>query len=230
MRNGTGTADQPTVATVGTHLNENEITDQLKTVRLERENQIFKQEKTVDNFYLVRQGLLGIYRHVYPDKKVLVHKIGPGESTGLAQAFSDHPFPGQLIPIKETVAYEGRSCDIDRLAANFPSEINRLLAEENTMHNQSLHKIDDIIGKDLEERIASELLDLASRIGRKTELGIRIIVKLTRKQISDMIGCTQESVIRIMSDWETKDWVTTNQKYVTIQRPHRLRALQDSSG
>jgi CRP-like cAMP-binding protein len=230
MRNGASTAEHTTVATVGTYRNENEVTNELKTVRLERKKKIFKQGKIVDNFYLVRQGLLGIYRHVYPDKKVLVHKIGPGESTGLTQAFSDHPFPGQLIPIKGTVAYEGRSVDIDRLAANFPSEINRLLAEENAMHNESLHKIDEIIGKDLEERIANELLDLASRIGRKTESGIRIIIKLTRKQISDMIGCTQESVIRIMSDWETKDWVTTNQKYVTIQRPHRLRALQDSNG
>lgn len=202
-----------------------EITDQLETVRLKKGKRIFEQGKTIKKFYIVRQGLLGIYRHVYPNKKILVHKIGKKESTGLAQAMSNQPFPGQLVPIKETVAYQGNGEDIDELRKNFSGDVNRLLADENQMHDATLHKIDDIIGKDLESRVAGELVDLASRIGQKTSDGIKIIVKLTRKEISEMLGCAQESVIRVMSEWGKKDWISTNNGYITIHRIHKLDSM-----
>lgn len=202
-----------------------EITNQLKTVRLKKNERIFDQGKTIDRFYLVRQGLLGIYRHVYPDKKVLVHKIGHNETTGLAQSMSDRPFPGELMPIKETVAYRGNRTDIESLCKNCPADVSRLLADENQMHDDTLQKIDDIIGKDLESRIAAELLDLGSRIGQKTDDGLKIIVKLTRKEISDMLGCAQESVIRVMSTWEKNDWISTKNGYVTLHQVRKLKSI-----
>lgn len=201
------------------------ITDELETVRLKQGDRVFDQEKEISSFYVVRQGLLGVYRHVYPDKKVLVHKIGHGESAGLAQLMGDNPYPGELIPIKETVAYRGDKQCIDTICKNHAADVSRLLASESRIHDNVLGKIDEIIGQDLESRIAHELLDLAAHIGRKTSNGIRIIVKLTRKQISKMVGCTQESVIRVMSDWEKKDWIATEKKHVTIKNLYKLNQL-----
>ena len=202
-----------------------EFTNNLDTVRLKREQRIFEQERTIEKFYIVRQGLLGIFRHVYPDKKILVHKIGPGSSTGLSQCMGETPYPGQLIPLKETVAYRGTKSDVDSLCECCPADVNQLLLQENEMNGDILHKIDDIIGKDLESRIAGEVLDLADRIGQKTKNGIRIVVKFSRKQISNMTGCAHESVIRIMSKWEKKNWIETEHKQITIHRPHRLESL-----
>lgn len=205
---------------------ENEaVIDQLETVRLKKGERIFDQEKTIARFFLVRQGLLGIFRHVYPNKKVLVHKIGPNESTGLAQAMSNRPFPGQLVPIKETVAFKGTQEDINVLCENYAADVSRLLADENKMLDDTVHKIDDIIGKDLETRIAEELIDLASRIGRETDDGIKIIVKLTRNKVSDMLGCAPESVIRVMSEWEKKGWISTNNGYITIHELYKLDSI-----
>lgn len=205
--------------------NNDEMAAELETVRLKQTNQIFDQDRSISNFFIVRQGLLGVYRHVYPNKKVLVHKVGPGESIGLAQTMSDRPFPGQLIPIKETVAFKGSSGKIEEFCQCCPADVSRLLADENKMFDSIVRKIDDIIGKDIPTRIAHELLDLASRIGRQEEDGIKIIVKLTRKEISEMIGCAPESVIRVMSKWEKKGWIKTNHKYVTLLRPHSLKNL-----
>jgi CRP-like cAMP-binding protein len=203
---------------------EDGITADLETVRLERKHHVFDQDRSIENFYIVRQGLLGIYRHVYPDKKVLVHTVGPDESAGVAQLMNGNPYPGQLIPIKETVAYRGRSADMDTLCQTSPADVSRLLAKESRAHDDVLKTIDDIIGKDLESRIANQLLTLSKEIGKKTDEGLKIIVKLTRKQISEMIGCAQESVIRVMSDWEKKNWIRTDHKYITILKPYKLKA------
>lgn len=200
------------------------LADEFETVRLKEGDRIFDQGKNVNSFYIVRQGLLGVYRHVYPNKKVLVHKIGKCESAGLAQLMCESNYPGQLIPIKETVAFKGNQSDVDDLCECSPADVSRLLAQENELHDDMVEVIDQIIGKDLDSRIADQLLDLATRIGRKTDDGIKIIVKLTRKRISEMVGCAPESVIRVMSEWEKNNLIETDHKYITLKRPHNLES------
>lgn len=201
------------------------FTSHLCTVRLKKGQCVYDQDRSINTFHLVRQGLLGIFRHVYPDKKILVQKIGSGSSTGLTHCLGDSPFPGQLIPIKETVAYRGTTEEAKHLSESCPADVNRLLVRENEKNGDIVRKIDDIIGKELETRIADELLALASRIGQSTDDGIRLVVKLSRKQISNMTGSAYEFVIRIISRWEKKDWIKTEHKHITILRPQRLETL-----
>ncbi len=201
------------------------FTDELETVRLKVDNRIFDQGKNVDSFYIVRQGLLGVYRHVYPNKKILVHKIGKDESAGLAHLMNGSAYPALLVPIKESVAFKGDQSDVDAFCECCPADVSRLLASESKLHDDMVQVIDRIIGKDLDSRIATELLDLASRIGRETDNGIRIIVKLSRKKISEMVGCAPESVIRVMSEWEQKNLIETEHKYITLKRPYSLRTV-----
>lgn len=228
--------DDPQIPTRTTHdsfpfqATNEEFTEELETVRLKQGRRIFDQDRSNEQFYLVRQGLLGIFRHVYPDKRIVLYKIGAGTSIGLAQCLGDSAFPGQLIPLKDTVAYRGSRKQADPLCERCPSEVHQLLLQENEINQEVVRKVDDLIGKRLESRIAIEVLDLASRIGQSTEDGIRIIVKLSRKKISNMTGCAHESVIRIMSRWEERGWIKTDRKHITVLRPHKLETVAAANG
>lgn len=206
---------------------EKSVLEGLETVRLRAREPVYHQGESVRYFYLVRAGLLGMYRLVYPDKQILGGKIGQGEPAGLTHLHLETPYPAMLIPLKETVAYQGDRRDLERLSRRHPDWINDLLMHENETQSHLFEKLEDVIAKELDQRIAEELLDLANRVGRQTTDGIKIVVKLSRKEISRMIGCAQESVSRILSKWEKNGWIDTHHKLITLKRPEALQSLVD---
>lgn len=198
---------------------------ELDTVRLKSRDPVFRQGDPVECFYLIRAGLLGMYRSIYPNKQILGGKIGPGEPAGLTHLHLGSHYPAMLIPLKETVAYRGDQGDLERLSREHGGWMNELLFQENEIQSHLFEKLEDVVARELDERIAEELLDLTDRVGRRTPSGIEIVVRLSRKQISRMLGCAQESVSRILSQWEKNGWIETRHKRITIRRPEALRSL-----
>lgn len=207
------------------HLGEDSVLADLETVRLGARDTVYHQGDSVDHFYLIRTGLLGIYRLIYPDKQILGAKVGQGEPLGLTHLQLGTPYPAMVVPLKETVAYRGDRRNLERLSHRRAEWINGLLLHENETQSHLFEKLEDVIARELDERIAEELLDLADRVGRRTDEGIEIIVRLSRKGISRMVGCAQESVSRILSQWEKNGWVETNRKRITLLHPEALRSL-----
>lgn len=218
-------ASTPSPAAAPSLLGGSSALEELETVRLKSREPVFHQGDTVENFFLVRTGLLGMYRLIYPDKQILGGKIGQGEPAGLTQLQLGVSYPAMLVPLKESVAYRGDRADLERLSHEHGDWINGLLLHENQTQSHLFEKLEDVVARELDERIAEELLDLADRVGRRTDDGVEIIVRLSRKQISQMIGCAQESASRILSQWEKNDWIETRRKLITLRRPEALQSL-----
>lgn len=207
------------------HLGDESVLGGLTTVRLRAKEAVYHQGDSVEHFHLIRTGLLGMYRLIYPDKQIMGAKIGQGEPVGLTHLHLGTPYPAMVVPLKETVAYRGDREDLERLSHQHGEWINELLLRENETQSHLFEKLEDVIARELDERIAEELLDLADRVGRRTDEGIEIIVRLSRKGISRMVGCAQESVSRILSEWEKNGWIRTNHKRITLRHPDALRSL-----
>lgn len=194
------------------------------TVRLEKGIPIFSERDRIENFYVLKNGLLGLYRFIQPTKRILLHKILPGATTGVTQLLLEHPFPAHLVPIKESIAYKGTKKQLIDLKETNPDLVNQLLLQESEAHCEVYEKIEQVLGGNVDERIARELLDLAEQIGRATEEGDEIIVKLTRKDVSQMVACSHETASRVMSEWEKEGTIQTDHKKITIKNPHKLRS------
>ncbi|MFB6345548.1 MAG: Crp/Fnr family transcriptional regulator [bacterium] len=201
------------------------ITDHLESIRLEESQKISAQGQDMNQFYFVRRGLLGLFRDIYPNKSVLVEKIIEGEPVGLTQMLSGGTMPANVVAIKETIAYRGSRSDLEKLTKKHPEWLSNLLLHESQNQSSLFQQIDNLVSKELKQRIAGELVDLANKLGRETEDGIEIVVKLTRKQISEMVGSTQESVIRILSDWEQSGLISTVKKQITLKQPEHLLGI-----
>lgn len=194
------------------------------TVRLEKGIPVFSERDTIENFYVLKNGLLGLYRFLQPTQRILLHKIPPGASTGVTQLLLGRPFPAHLVPIKESIAYKGTSEQLKQLRKTDPEMVNQLLLEESAAHCEIYEKIGNVLDGNVDERIARELLDLTDKIGRVTEDGDEIVVKLSRKDVSQMVACSHETASRIMSDWETEGTIKTDHKKITITDPDKLRS------
>jgi len=78
----------------------------------------------------------------------------------------------------------------------------------------------------VESRVADLLLRLHS--SQSTELGDRIMIRLTRQDIADAIGTTVESVIRVLSKWTKENLIETVDHRVELKNISRLAEILEA--
>jgi CRP-like cAMP-binding protein len=64
----------------------------------------------------------------------------------------------------------------------------------------------------IEDRLRALLQFLCQEMGQETPQGVRLNVRLTHQQISEMIGTTRVSVTRLLRDFQKAGWVDVDSK------------------
>ena len=72
----------------------------------------------------------------------------------------------------------------------------------------------------LPQKIASQLISIIERYSGENETILPI--PLTRQEIADAVGASVESVIRIMSDWSRKGYISTSDQLIRIERMDKI--------
>jgi CRP/FNR family transcriptional regulator len=80
-----------------------------------------------------------------------------------------------------------------------------------------------------EARVARLLFKLADKVGVRAAGGIRLGLQLTRQEIADMVGCTLETAIRILSRWQKEGLIRTEEGVITILNRHELERVLASA-
>ena len=77
----------------------------------------------------------------------------------------------------------------------------------------------------VEARIASLLLKLSDKTGKKVDDGIAIDMRLTKQDIAEMVGTTVETSIRTMSKLKKIGIVTEKNGRIVIKNSEKLKSL-----
>lgn len=68
-------------------------------------------------------------------------------------------------------------------------------------------------------------LKLADKTGIPGDGGTRLGLQLTRQDIADIVGCTLETAIRILSRWQKEGLIKTQEGVITILNRQELGRL-----
>ena len=78
---------------------------------------------------------------------------------------------------------------------------------------------------DLESRLARRLLKLGAEHGRQTPAGLRIELKLSQRDISNLVAASRESVNKQLAEWRDDGVLTFDSGYIVLHRAEALEAL-----
>jgi CRP-like cAMP-binding protein len=87
--------------------------------------------------------------------------------------------------------------------------------------------LEDIALFDLPVRLARVLLNLGADYGRPTATGLRIDLKLSQKDLSNLVAATRESINKQLRAWREAGLVQLDGGYLVLPRPAGLRRLLD---
>lgn len=172
-------------------------------------------------FYLIGQGLVGEFRYLNNSKKILVSKHTNGDIPGSEELKTSQESSSSLVSLSPTVLYRGTRDDLETYENN--QDGPPYLNDRGSLSRQQYHeKLDQVLTLKLEQRLAIELLELALHAGEQTDESIRIVIPLSRTNLSNILGCAAETISRIVSDWTKNKIIETNQKIINILRPELL--------
>jgi CRP-like cAMP-binding protein len=84
------------------------------------------------------------------------------------------------------------------------------------------HVIANLVTVDSEQRLGQTLLQLARTMGKKDPRSIRIELKITHEELSEMVGTTRPRISLFMQRFHHLGLIETNQDHYLIIKEHKL--------
>lgn len=203
-----------------------EVLDSLCDVqRIKRKQVIFMPGDPSDKIYIVKSGLVKISKVTEEGKELTLLFLSQGDIFGELAIIDGMPRNTMAEAYEDTIL-----CGIDReqflefitARATVAIAITRLIAER---RRRLENKIDNLLFKGAHARLAGLFLELSSEFGVRDSRGTIINLKLTHREMANLIGSTRETVSFALLDLKKDNLIETDGKRVVILDPARLETL-----
>jgi cAMP-binding proteins - catabolite gene activator and regulatory subunit of cAMP-dependent protein kinases len=183
---------------------------------------IFYEGNQAYGLYCIFSGKVKLYKSGVDGKHQIIRIAGPGDLLGYRSLFAEEPYSATAEALEEATI-----CCMDKnafsqilprhpeLAVNI---IKKLAKELRAAEDLAM----SIAHKSVRERMAELLLMLKDTYGIAGKKGIRIDLHLTREEMGEMIGITQETTIRLLSEFKHDKIIAVEEREITILDPKAL--------
>jgi len=170
-------------------------------------------------FYTVAEGKVKVLKHSSLGKEFIIAFFGPGEMFGEVAVFENKPYPASAQAVAETKVVGIKREDFLSFLANRPQVALRIINVLGGRLRDAQGRLRDLAGERVEQRLASLLLMLSSKLG--------LTLPFTRQEIADMVGTTTETAIRVMSHLKDRGIIRSVRGKVIILDEEKLRLLSE---
>ncbi|HEX5507731.1 MAG TPA: Crp/Fnr family transcriptional regulator [Pseudolabrys sp.] len=183
---------------------------------------IFRKGEVGSTLYAVTVGSVRISSSSAGGRDTTFNLILPGQIFGEISCFDGGERTASAVAIEssELIVIERR--DFMHLLREHPEVAVRLIEVLCGRLRRTSEQVEDIVFLGLPERLAKVLLYLDRRSPAAPE---RNKIRVTQREISQMIGASRESANKLLRNWQRKKWVRLERGGVAILTPTALDAL-----
>lgn len=170
-------------------------------------------------FYIVIEGRAKVIKHSSSGKEFIIAFFGPGEMIGEVAVLENKPYPASAQSIGRTRVIGIRQEAFLAFLASRPQVALRIINVLGGRLRDAQTRLRDLAGERVEQRLASTLLMLSSKLGPT--------LPFTRQEIADMTGTTTETAIRVMSRFKEHGIIRSTRGQILILDKEKLRLLSE---
>ena len=174
-----------------------------------------------DWFYIVAEGKVKVAKYASSGKELIVAIFTPGHTFGEVAVFDGRPYPASAQALDESIVLGIRRDDLLSFMSQNPAVALKIINMLGGRIRDAHDRLRDMAGERVDQRIASMLLMLSSKIG--------LTIPFTRQEIADMTGITTETAIRVTSKLKDQGIIATGRGEITILDEAKLRLLSEGS-
>lgn len=181
---------------------------------------IIKEGTQVSNIVYIIEGMVKVYIEG-PDKNIIIKVINSGDFIGLTSLFGDDTHYFSAVALKQTRVCIIESESFKTLVSEcceFSRELSRWYCKN---YNLMLSKCLNLGLRQLNGKLASTLLYLN---GSEFE-GSDVFSSISRNDLAELSGMSMESVVRLLSDFNTEKIIEIKGKKIEIKDMKRLQEI-----
>jgi CRP/FNR family cyclic AMP-dependent transcriptional regulator len=195
--------------------------------RVRRGQMIVQKGDAGSSMMAVLSGRVRISAVNAEGKEITLNVINPGEVFGEIALLDGQPRSADAHAAEDTVLMVVERRHFLPFLANNQALASRLLAVLCEKLRSTSLALEQIALFDLEARLARLILKLAADYGRPSAAGTRIEMKLSQRDISNLVASSRESVNKQLGHWRDSGVLAIEGGYIVVRRSADLQALVD---
>lgn len=206
--------------------------NQHKTTNIYRTGQVlFYEGNRPVGVYCIFSGKVKLYKTGAGGRLQIVRLAGQGDLLGYRSLIADETYLATAEVLEEaTICFIDKSTFFELLSRNRTLSMAMMQKIARELGEAETHVV-DVVQKSTRERLAGLLLTLKETYGQDGPQGAEIGIELSREEMAEMIGTTQETVIRILSEMKSNGVIDVDGRVITIRKASSLKSLlSDSNG
>ena len=179
----------------------------------------------------VLAGRLSVSSVSADGREITLNIIGPGELVGEFGLLDGKPRSNDVIAVEDTTVMVIERKDFMPFLLRHDTLVERLLVVLCDKLRRTSMALEEIALFDVPVRLARLLVKLAADYGRPVPAsegeGVRIDLKLSQRDLSNLVASSRESVNKQLRVWRETGTVDLEDGFIVLRRPAELRALSD---
>ncbi len=202
-----------------------EVAEHASLVRIARRRRIYAQGDPIAGLYVVAAGRVRVVRAAGESRALTVAYRGPGDVIGeiaITQrpvhedtATATDPVEVVQLPMRQMQEMLSRHSELGKRLLQLMVE-RRLDTER---------RIESLLSRAVESRVAEFLLDSAQRHGIPDSRGVLIGVKYTHQEIADYVGSTRETVTLTLGELRRRELLLFDHRRIVVRDVEALERM-----
>lgn len=190
---------------------------------------LYHEGEVADISYIVLSGKVRLTQTTPAGQQVITQLVIPGFCFGLFTTLTKRPYFSSAKTVEVCSLYCWETSIIRQLMRQTPDlALNSIdLLTSRFSHLQDRFR--EMATEPVEQRIAHMLIRLSRVVGQRSAKGITLDLRLTRKNLAEMIGTNLYSVSRCLRQWERDSIIQSGQQRVMICDLERLTAVAEQN-
>ena len=186
--------------------------------------EIFAKGDPGDSMMAVARGRVRISAASAEGRQIVLNMIGEGEIFGEIALLDGRERTADATTMTDCELLTVRRRSLLPILRRRPELCIALLVLLCDRLRRTSEQVEDVFFRSLEARLAKLLLRLAEERGERTSGALRFDLKLSQRELGEIVGATRESINKHLQLWHRAGIIDFEKGAIVIHDPHALEA------
>ena len=199
--------------------------DAVSFVQKKRREVVFLEGDECSGLHIIKSGRVKVVRSSSAGKEQIIKILSPGDLLGFEVLYDGTRYANTAVAMEDAeLCYIGKN-DFFRILEREPEISKKLIISMGRELNQAYEKIGNLGLLNAREKLAHLLVTLAGEYGKDVLEGVQLNLTLSRLEIAELLGITQETSIRLLKSFKEEGLIEIRRKEIIIKSMDRLKAI-----
>lgn len=190
-----------------------------------RREVVFMEGDDCRGLYIIRTGRIKVLRSSSTGKEQIIKILNPGDLLGFEVLYNARHYKNTAMAMEDSELCYMEKHAFFNILEKEPAIAKKLIISMGRELNHAYERIGNLGLLNAREKLAHLLYTLASEYGVACEGGTKLNLTLSRLEIAELLGITQETSIRLLKNFKEEGVLEIKRKEIIIKSLEKLRQL-----